>query len=240
MPKIFTTLDKIKPAYDITYKVVLFICKLLLIADILITTMSVIGRYVPFIPDPAWTEEVVLTCMSYMAVLSAALAIRRGAHIRMTAFDVYLPKIVVKVLDILADLAVCILGVIMMVVGWNYATTLGGRGPALSQLPGRVEQVGRADAAGQRPAAAPKEERRGGAGGEAEAADIHAGVGQSVCNAVPEGIFPQLAQKGSSAAQRRIGQRQRGGTAAHPGPERLRRRERGRAFQLEPRLAETI
>ena len=128
MPKIFTTLDKIKPAYDVTYKVVLFICKLLLIADILITTMSVNGRYVSFIPDPAWSEEVVLTCMSYMAVLSAALAIRRGAHIRMTAFDVYLPKIAVKVLDILADLAVCILGVIMMVVGWNYATTLGGRG----------------------------------------------------------------------------------------------------------------
>ena len=86
MPKIFTTLDKIKPAYDVTYKVVLFICKLLLIADILITTMSVIGRYV------------------------------------------HLPKIVVKVLDILADLAVCILGLIMLVVGWNYATTLGGRG----------------------------------------------------------------------------------------------------------------
>ena len=128
MPKIFTTLDKIKPAYDITYKVVLFICKFLLIADILITTMSVIGRYVSFIPDPAWSEEVVLTCMSYMAVLSAALAIRRGAHIRMTAFDVYLPKTAIKVLDILADLAVCILGVIMMVVGWNYATTLGGRG----------------------------------------------------------------------------------------------------------------
>ena len=128
MPKIFTTLDKIKPVYDITYKVVLFICKLLLIADILITTMSVIGRYVSFIPDPAWSEEVVLTCMSYMAVLSAALAIRRGAHIRMTAFDVYLPKTAVKMLDILADLAVCILGIIMMVVGWNYATTLGGRG----------------------------------------------------------------------------------------------------------------
>ena len=105
-----------------------FICKILLIVDILITTMSVIGRYVPFIPDPAWSEEVVLTCMSYMAVLSAALAIRRGAHIRMTAFDVYLPKVAVKVLDIIADLAVCILGLIMLVVGWNYATTLGGRG----------------------------------------------------------------------------------------------------------------
>ena len=87
MPEIFKTIDKIKPAYDITYNAVMVICKLLLIADIIITTMSVIGRYVPFIPDPAWSEEVVLTCMSYMAVLSAALAIRRGAHIRMTQSD---------------------------------------------------------------------------------------------------------------------------------------------------------
>ena len=69
MPKIFTTLDKIKPAYDITYKVVLVVCKLLLIADILITTISVLGRYIPFIPDPSWSEEMVLTCMSYMACL---------------------------------------------------------------------------------------------------------------------------------------------------------------------------
>lgn len=132
MPKIFTTLDKIKPAYDITYKVVLFICKILLIADILITSMAVAGRYIPFIPDPSWSEEVVLTCMSYMAVLSAALAIRRGAHIRMTAFDVYLPKKVIKALDILADIAVLALGIIMTVVGWQYATTLGGRGTYVS------------------------------------------------------------------------------------------------------------
>ena len=128
MPKIFTTLDKIKPAYDITYKVVLVVCKLLLIADILITTISVLGRYIPFIPDPSWSEEMVLTCMSYMAVLSAALAIRRGAHIRMTVFDVYLPKVVVKTLDLVADLAVMVLGIIMLVVGWKYASTLGGRG----------------------------------------------------------------------------------------------------------------
>ena len=128
MSSLFQTIDKIKPVYDRTYALVMFLCKLLLTVDILITCMAVAGRYIPFIPDPAWSEEVVLTCMAYMAVLSAALAIRRNAHIRMTAFDVYLPKTAVKVLDILADLAVCILGVIMMVVGWNYATTLGGRG----------------------------------------------------------------------------------------------------------------
>ncbi|MGN0159923.1 MAG: TRAP transporter small permease subunit, partial [Lachnospiraceae bacterium] len=75
MANFFKTVEKIKPAYDVTYKVVLFICKVLLVADILITCMSVLGRYVSFIPDPAWSEEVVLTLMSYMAVLSAALAI---------------------------------------------------------------------------------------------------------------------------------------------------------------------
>ncbi|MCI8605700.1 MAG: TRAP transporter small permease [Hungatella sp.] len=132
MPEIFKTIDKIKPAYDFTYKAVMVICKLLLIADILITTMAVAGRYIPFIPDPAWSEEVVLTCMSYMAVLSAALAIRRGAHIRMTALDTYLPKGLVKFLDILADGAVLALSVIMIVVGWQYATGLGAKGSYVS------------------------------------------------------------------------------------------------------------
>ena len=115
-----------------TYRVVLFLCKLLLVVDILITTMAVAGRYISFIPDPAWSEEVVLTCMSYMAVLSAALTIRRGAHIRMTAFDRYLPAKVVKSLDIIADLAVLALAVIMITVGWKYATGIGSKGTYVS------------------------------------------------------------------------------------------------------------
>ena len=115
-----------------TYRVVLFLCKLLLVVDILITTMAVAGRYISFIPDPAWSEEVVLTCMSYMAVLSAALAIRRGAHIRMTAFDRYLPAKMVKSLDIIAALAVLALAVIMITVGWKYATGIGSKGTYVS------------------------------------------------------------------------------------------------------------
>ena len=105
---------------------------MLLVMDILITCMSVLGRYVPFIPDPAWTEEVVLTCMAYMAVLSAALAIRRNAHIRMTALDNYLPRGFVKGLDIFSDICVLILAVIMISVGWSYAVQIGGKGSYVS------------------------------------------------------------------------------------------------------------
>jgi len=123
LPAFFRTLEKIRPLYDWTYKIIMFICKLLLIGDILITSWAVAGRYIPFITDPHWSEEIVLTFMVYMAVLSATLAIRKGAHIRMTAFDTYLPKKVLVVSDILADLAVMILGIILVVYGIRFCNS---------------------------------------------------------------------------------------------------------------------
>jgi TRAP-type C4-dicarboxylate transport system permease small subunit len=123
MPAFFRAVEKIKPVYDWTYKILMFICKLLLIGDIIITAWAVTGRYVPFITDPHWSEEVVLTLMVYMAVLSATLAIRRGAHIRMTAFDTYLPKKVLMVSDIIADLAVMALGVVLVIYGIKFCNS---------------------------------------------------------------------------------------------------------------------
>ena len=125
-------MDKLRPIYDMTDKIVMTICKLLLIADICITGYWGGGRSLPFIDGPSWTEEVVLTLMSYMAVLSAAIAIRHKAHIRMDAFDRYIPKPMLHFLNILADVAVLVLGVIMLVVGMQYATTIGARGTYIS------------------------------------------------------------------------------------------------------------
>lgn len=117
MPQFFKVLEKVKPFYDWTYKIMLFICKLLLIGDIIITSITVAGRYLPFFTAPHWGEEMVLTFMAYMAVLSATLAIRKRSHIRMTAFDKYLPRKVLLVLDVLADVAVLALGVVLLVQG---------------------------------------------------------------------------------------------------------------------------
>lgn len=126
MPRFFTLADKLKPVYDVAYRVIMTLCKLLLIADILITSWIVISRYFPTIIDaPIWGEQIVLTLMSYMAVLSAALAIRKGSHIRMTALDRKMSKNVLFSLDILADLAVMTLGVVMLVYGWRQARMIG-------------------------------------------------------------------------------------------------------------------
>ena len=131
-----SALEKLKPLYDWVYKIMMVICKLLLIADICVVSMTVAGRYVPFIPDPSWTEEITLTLMSYMAVLSAALAIRRNAHIRMTSFDQYLPKKLIHILDLISDIGVLILAIIMTTIGWQYATGIGAKGfyPSLPWL----------------------------------------------------------------------------------------------------------
>ncbi|MDO5436432.1 MAG: TRAP transporter small permease [Clostridia bacterium] len=117
MPAIFNKLDKLKIIYDIAYKILNVVCKILLIGDILVTIYMVIGRYITFIAPPVWGEQIVLTLMVYMTVLSAALALRRGAHIRMTSFDKYLNKNVVRSLDLLADIGVMAFGVILLIYG---------------------------------------------------------------------------------------------------------------------------
>ena len=132
MPAIFESLRKVEPVYQFVYKVFMLICKLLLVADILITSWIVLARYIKVIPAPNWGEELILTLMSYMAVLSAALAIKRNAHIRMTAFDRYLPEKAIITLDLIADLAVLALAIVMLVTGWSYATGLGAKGTFIS------------------------------------------------------------------------------------------------------------
>ncbi len=123
VPAFFRKLEKIKPLYDWTYKILMFICRILLIGDIVITVWSVAGRYIPFITDPHWSEEIVLTLMVYMTVLSASLAIRKAAHIRMTAFDRYLPSKVIKTLDLIADIAVLVLGVYLVIYGFAFCNS---------------------------------------------------------------------------------------------------------------------
>ncbi len=132
MPEIFNKLRKFEAVYNFVYSVFMLICKLLLVADILITSWIVLARYIKVIPAPNWGEELILTLMSYMAVLSAALAIKRNAHIRMTAFDRYLPTKAIITLDLVADLAVLALAVVMLTTGWSYATGLGAKGTFIS------------------------------------------------------------------------------------------------------------
>ncbi len=118
--------------YSRFYNLIMFLCKIFLVADVVITSYAVLGRYIgkyiPFMKDPAWSEEIVLTCMIYMAFLSAALAIRKQTHIRMTSFDEYLPVKVVQVLQLIGDFLVLGFALIMLYEGGIFAYNIGGKG----------------------------------------------------------------------------------------------------------------
>lgn len=107
------------------YRVVKIICQLFLIAEICITSMAVAGRYIPFIPNPAWSEELTLTCMIYMAFIGASLAVRKKTHIRMTSLDRYMPVKLVQAIEIFDDLLVLAFSLMMVIEGFPYAISAG-------------------------------------------------------------------------------------------------------------------
>lgn len=114
--------SKVKPVFDLLYNVILFVCKVMLIVEVILATIMVVGRFV-FNNQPPWCTELILTFMVYMSMMSAALALRRGAHIRMDVFDRYLPKRLLQILDLAADAAIFAFSIMMMNQGWLYAST---------------------------------------------------------------------------------------------------------------------
>ena len=135
--KIFSTIDKAKPFLDACSFILLQICKVFLIATVLVTSAMVAGRFIPFMPGFHWAEEIIMTLLGYMALLASALAIRRGAHIRMVILDKYLPDTLVKVSDVIVDVGVLFVCYLFITAGWDFAMTIGGRGNyiALPWLP---------------------------------------------------------------------------------------------------------
>ena len=104
-----------KKVYDMVYNALLTFCKILLVADISIVTFDVISRYV-FGRSLSWGQEIVQICMVYLTLLSASLAIRRDAHIRITMYDKKLPKRVRITMDLIIIITICIF---MAVVGYE-------------------------------------------------------------------------------------------------------------------------
>ncbi len=117
-------MENVTKFFDMVYFLFMSICKLFFLAMVGITTYVVINRY--FIKDTlAWGEPVVLMCMVYMSMISAALAIRKDTHIRMTIIDFIVPPKVVDVLRGLANVCIFAFSIFMVVYGWQFSMLAG-------------------------------------------------------------------------------------------------------------------
>ncbi len=87
---------------------------------ITIIAIVVSNRYI-FKTNLVWGEPIVLICMVYMSLVSAALAIRKDTHIRMSVIDYFAPKKIVCICRGAAHVCIFGFGIFMLTYGWMFS-----------------------------------------------------------------------------------------------------------------------
>jgi len=113
----------LKKFFDLVYRFSMDLCKVLFIIMIVVTAYIVYGRYVLH-SHPVWGEEVVLMAMTYMALISAGLAIRREAHMKMTVLDLILSEKTVDRLKLIATVSIMAFSLLMIGVGTKFTLVM--------------------------------------------------------------------------------------------------------------------
>jgi len=120
----------ISKVYDKFFSFIMNFCKLLLLAQVLIVIYVVFGRYILH-STPAWGEESALICMVWFCLISPALAIRDGSHLKMEIIEMWMPDKVIKIIDNLNQLIVFFFALFLLIAGTRLTMLT-----ALSILPG--------------------------------------------------------------------------------------------------------
>lgn len=87
-----------------------------LVAMTAIVSWQVFGRFI-LNSSPSWSEQAALTLMIWFVTLAAAVGVREGFHIRITAAEDMVKPPVRKAMQVLADLVVGGIGAAMLFWG---------------------------------------------------------------------------------------------------------------------------
>ena len=82
-------LDKV---VDWISRFMMLVCVLIFAVMVFAVSYGVIGRYIPFIRNPRWTQELATLCMVWLCFLAAGYAIKNGLHVRMTILTNLFPE----------------------------------------------------------------------------------------------------------------------------------------------------
>lgn len=95
----------------------IMICVLIFAVMVFSVSYGVIGRYIPFVRNPRWTQELAILCMVWLCFLSAGYAIKEGLHVRMSILDLIIPKKAASFLHRCAYMMLVVINVIWIVFG---------------------------------------------------------------------------------------------------------------------------
>lgn len=106
----------IRRVYDGIFKIINAISITLVIAMVGIVSYMVVMRYI-FKNSPRWGDELALLCMVWIAFFSACTAMKEDLHIRIKLWDLVLPPKVMKVLEIIVHIIVCLVLLVLIRYG---------------------------------------------------------------------------------------------------------------------------
>lgn len=112
-----------KKTLDTLSNVSLFISAVCLVLMTSIISYQVVARYF-FNSSPAWSERLSLVLLAYLVFFGAAVGVHERFHIRIDALRNAVPDGVGRAFDIVANAAVAIAGLVMVIAGLQLTTTL--------------------------------------------------------------------------------------------------------------------
>ncbi len=112
--KVKSGLDKIAAGIS---NGMLILCVVVFAVMVFSVSYGVVGRYLPFVRNPRWTQELGILCMVWLCFLSSGYAIKEGLHVRMSIINYLVPKKLASVLHRGAYVLLLAINIIWVVYG---------------------------------------------------------------------------------------------------------------------------
>lgn len=110
-------LSVVESTADWISKAMMLACMLIFAVMVFSISYGVVGRYVSFIRNPRWTQELAILCMIWLCFLGAGYAIKEGLHVRMTIINFLVPQKMGKVLHMLAYVLLLVVNLFWIIYG---------------------------------------------------------------------------------------------------------------------------
>ncbi len=109
-------LDAVTTVIDWVYRILLQYSKFVLLVIVIVVTAQVISRKLLH-SSIRWSEEVTLVLMVWMAFISMAIGVEKNLHISIEVLYKKFPAPVKKVVNIINNLLVLLVGIVLVVYG---------------------------------------------------------------------------------------------------------------------------
>lgn len=106
------------------YKGLVYTQTFLMAMLLLVVSVQVVSRFVPFLPRFLWTEEIARFLLIWVIFLGASIGVREGTHFTVSLLQNTKSKLLNRIWDISVLLLMTAMSAIFAIRGFNYAKVM--------------------------------------------------------------------------------------------------------------------